>query len=107
MGIFVLTLLLEYESIFNSGVQRQRNNSNYFEVCTSFVGTYQIETTKKSEKNPKKIYLPQICTNNTNMEYHVTDLTIYGNMTSYMIQNRNFELNAKVTVTCDRSNYIW
>ena len=41
------------------------------------------------------------------MECHVPDLTIYGDMTSYMIQNQNFELNAKVTVTCDRSNYIW
>jgi hypothetical protein len=38
---------------------------------------------------------------------HVTDLTIYGNMTSYMIQNWNFELNAMVTVTCDQSNHIW
>jgi len=37
----------------------------------------------------------------------VTNLTIYGNMTSYMIHNRNFELNAMVTVTCDKSNYIW
>jgi len=37
----------------------------------------------------------------------VTDLTIYGNMTSYMIQNQNFELIANVTVTCDRSNHIW
>ena len=36
----------------------------------------------------------------------MTDLTIYGNMTSYMIQNRNFELNAMVTVTCDGSNHI-
>ena len=38
---------------------------------------------------------------------HVTGLTIYGNMTSYMFQNQNFELNAMVMVTCDQSNNIW
>src|SRR5277367_2895536 len=61
----------------------------------------------KIQKKSRKNYLAQIYTNNTNMECHVTDLTIYGNITSYMIQNRNFELNAMVMVTCDRSNHIW
>ena len=56
---------------------------------------------KKFRKNPEKLIWPKyrIC--------HVTGLTIYGKMTSYMFQNRNFELNVMVMVTCDRSNHIW
>ena len=93
----------EPAAIHKSGKSRRScRNSGFKDLLLKI----SLKNSKNSEKIPKN-YLAQICTNNTNMDMSCANLTIYGNMTSYMIQNQNFELNAMVVVTCDRSNHIW